>query len=86
MTVWAGQWYSRNKLNGITTHILYEDYLPMLFSTRRECRLYIKEKYGYIKDREDLRTEPHGWRLPRAVKVEIVIQDKEVRYEREKTQ
>jgi len=49
--------------------------LPALFRTRRECRDYIKEKYGYIKNREDLREEPHGWRLPRPVKVEIVIQE-----------
>ncbi len=74
MNLWAGQWYSRNKLDGITKHILYNEHcLPALFRTRRECREYIKEKYGYIKDREDLREEPHGWRLPKTVKVEVRV-------------
>jgi len=68
-TLWAGQWYSNNRLDGVTKHLLYDNCLPALFRTRRECREYIKDKYGYIGDREDLRTEPHGWRLPRAIKV-----------------
>jgi len=71
--LWAGQWYSRNRLDGVTRHILCENCLPVLFRTRRACREFIKDKYGYIKDREDLRTEPHGWRLPRAVKVKIEV-------------
>jgi len=71
--LWAGEWYSHNRLDGITRHILYSNYLPALFRTRRECREFIKEEYGYIKDRDDLRKEPHGWRLPRAVKVQVVI-------------
>jgi len=71
--LWAGEWYSRNRLDGATKYILSENYLPALFRTRRECREFIKERYGYIKDREDLRTEPHGWRLPRAVKVQVAI-------------
>ena len=71
--LWAGQWYSRNLLDGVTKHLLYLDCLPVLFRTRKACREFIKENYGYIKDRKDLRTEPHGWRLPRAVKVSVTI-------------
>lgn len=71
--LWAGQWYSNNILDGITRHLLYENRLPVLFRTRRECRQFIKDRYGYIKDRKDLRQEPHGWRLPKAVKVEVVL-------------
>lgn len=74
MTLWAGQWYSRNKLDGVRTHFLYENCLPVLFKTRQECREFINSRYGYIKDRKDLREEPHGWRLPRPVKVELVQQ------------
>mgnify|MGYP001575301697 CR=1 FL=1 len=70
-TIWAGQWHSKNTLDGETRHILFENFLPVLFHTRRECREYIKEKYGYIKDREDLRSEPHGWRVPKAIRVVI---------------
>ena len=69
--LWAGQWYSRCKLDGVTTYILYENCLPVLFRTRRECRAYIDKRYGYIRDRADLRAEPHGWRLPRAIKVRV---------------
>lgn len=72
-TLWAAQWYSHNRLDGVARHILYENWLPALFLTRRECRAWIKEKYGYIKGREDLRREPHGWRLPRAVRIELVL-------------
>jgi len=71
MTLWAGQWYSQNIRDGVSRHILYDNCLPVLFRTRRQCREYIEEKYGYIKGRKDLREEPHGWRLPTAIKVEI---------------
>ena len=71
--LWAGQWYSHNRLDGVRKHVLYDNYLPALFRTRRECREYIKEKYGYIKDREDLRAEPHGWRLPQAIRIELRV-------------
>ena len=74
--LWAGQWYSHNRLDEVRKHILHDNCLPTLFRTRRECREYIKGKYGYIKDRKDLREEPHGWRLPRAVKVELVFTSK----------
>jgi hypothetical protein len=70
--LWAAEWYQHNQLDGITRRIVYDDRcLPALFRTRRECRDYITEKYGYIKTRKDLRQEPHGWRLPYPVKVEI---------------
>ncbi len=72
MTLWAGQWHSQNYLDGDTKHILYEDCLPKLFRTRLACRGYIKEKYGYIADRPDLRDEPFGWQMPQPVKVLIV--------------
>jgi len=71
--LWGGQWYSRNRLDGVTRHLLYDNCLPVLFRTRRECREYIEREYGYIKDRKDLRGEPHGWRLPKAVKVGVVL-------------
>ncbi len=69
--IWAAQWYSKNKLDGVSQYIIFQNGLPVLFRTRRECRDYIKLNYGYIADREDLRDEPHGWRLPRPVKVVV---------------
>ncbi len=72
VNLWAAEWHSKNNLDGEKRHILYESLLPALFRTRRECRTYIKDRYGYIAERPDLRSEPHGWRIPQAVKVEIV--------------
>ena len=71
--LWAAQWHSKNRLDGERRHILYQDLFPKLFRTRSECREWIKEKYGYIADRADLREEPHGWRMPQAVKIGIVV-------------
>jgi hypothetical protein len=48
-----------------------------LFHTRREARLYIDEKFGYIRRRIDLRVEPHGWRMPRAVRVVVALAGEE---------
>ena len=71
MTIWAAQWQSYNRLDGDVKHILSENYLPMLFRTRKEAREYIREIYGYIAKRPDLQDEPHGWRMPRAIKVKL---------------
>ena len=71
--LWAAQWHSKNRLDGETRHIINGDFcLPVLFRTRRECREFIQKHYGYIKEREDLRREPHGWRLPKAIKVQVL--------------
>ena len=72
VNLWAAEWYSKNLLDGERRHIINLNCLPALFRTRRECRAFIKEKYGYIAERPDLRVEPHGWRMPQAVKVEII--------------
>ena len=70
----AAEWHSKNHLDGEKRHILYDNLLPALFRTRQKCRDYIKEGYGYIADRPDLRAEPHGWRMPQAIKVKITKQ------------
>lgn len=69
--LWAAEWHSNCQLDGDKRHIIYENYLPKLFKTRAEARLFIKAKYAYIAQRKDLREEPHGWRIPQAVKVTI---------------
>lgn len=71
---WAGLWYSRNRFAGVTRHFLFEDGNVALFKTRAAARKYIQEKYGYIRDRHDLRIEPHGWRVPSAVRVRVTIE------------
>ena len=76
VNLWAAEWHSNNLVDGDRRHIINSnDCLPALFITRRECRAFIKEKYGYIADRPDLQKEPYGWRIPQAVKVEIIKQE-----------
>lgn len=73
ITRWGLLWYSRNLLDGETRHIISRDYIPALFRTRREARAYAHERFGYIRDRADLRKEPHGWRLPSPVRLTIAV-------------
>lgn len=71
ITRWAVQWHSVNKLDGERRDLIGG--LDRLFKTRKEARQYIKERYGFIQEREDLRIEPHGWKMPVAVKVVVEI-------------
>ena len=48
-------------------------YRVALFRTRREAREAIEEKYGYLRNRPDLKKPPFGWRMPKAVRVKANI-------------
>lgn len=75
INIWAAEWHSNNRLDGDVKHILYgNDGFPALFHTRAEARNHIKENYGYIATRPDLRQEPHGWKMPKAVKVIVTVE------------
>ena len=75
--LWAAEWHEKSRLDGEQKHLIYLGPLPVLFRTRKKCREYIKQQYGYIAKRPDLREEPHGWRMPQAVKVKIeLVKDK----------
>lgn len=72
---WAVFFRSANALDG------YREYLvrgshghPMLFHTRAEAREFRDRVYGYLRDRPDLKAEPHGWLWPSVRKVEWQIQ------------
>jgi hypothetical protein len=75
LLAWAVEWHSVNVLDGNRRHLIWNPEPGpgafRLFRTRRECRAYIEERYGDIRWREDLRTEPHGWRMPQAVRVTV---------------
>jgi len=75
LVAWAVEWHSRNRLDGDRRYLMWQPEPGpgafRLFRTRRECRSYIESRYGYICGREDLRAEPHGWRMPRAVRVRV---------------
>jgi hypothetical protein len=69
MKAWAVQWHSRNRLDGDSRFLMWTP----LFRNRRECRAYIDREWGYIRSRPDLRAEPHGWWVPKAVRVIIAL-------------
>jgi len=77
LLAWAILKESRNQLDG---HRRYLDGDPVcatetrLFRSRAAARREVKERYGYIKDCEDLQKEPHGWRMPRVVQVRVTIE------------
>ena len=73
---WALLWRSRNRLDGRTEHLVFRHCLPCLFRTRSDARFYAEERYGFIRKRPDLRAEPHGWRMPKAVRVKIALEAK----------
>lgn len=76
---WGILWCSNNKLGGKREFFMWDKYpnragVPLVFRTRKEARAHIKLKFGYIKNRPDLQKEPHGWKMPKAVKVRIVVE------------
>ncbi len=73
MKLWAAKWSQTSQLDGHREHLClwHRATVPALFHTRRECLEYIQERWGYIRDRKDLRCEPHCWRVPKPVRVEV---------------
>lgn len=69
--LWAVQWVTKAG----PEWIIWRHCLPLLFLTRREARAWIEENYGYIKTRPDLRANPHNWRLPRAMRVAVILKE-----------
>ena len=73
MVRWGAKWRSKNKLDGITEHIVFDNLDPVLSHTKKGITEFIKERYGYIAKRKDLRQEPHGWRMPKPIKLKITM-------------
>ena len=84
---WAIKWRSENRLDGKTEHLMgrhhpsmpkvpdhLAGYTKIVFSTRQGAREFIREHYGYIRERADLRREPHGWKMPVPVQVTVQIE------------
>ena len=74
---WGILWRSKNKLDGKTEQLMFLNCEPLLFSTRREAKEYIKKEYGYIIHRIDLQNEPFGWKLPRPIRLLISMNSME---------
>lgn len=63
-----------NRLDGPASWIHFQNLEPKLFRSRESARLYVKERFGYLKSRPDLFAEPHGWRMPKVVRVTITVE------------
>lgn len=72
--LWAVKWSQANRLHGRREHFMNEHCTPVLFTSRRAARDWITRTHGYIADRPDLRCEPHGWRVPQAVRVLVTVE------------
>jgi hypothetical protein len=70
---WGLEWRSENRLDGKRRHLVMDNLMPALFTTRRAARAFRDKRYGYIAKAPDLRAEPHGWQLPRVVRVECRV-------------
>jgi len=85
---WAVKWRSENALDGKREYLLgrffykhpevppcVAGHSTAVFRTREAAREHVREVYGYIKSRPDLRAEPHGWKTPQVVKVEVSVNE-----------
>ena len=73
---WAVKWHSRSLACGKQEYLMGAGKIPpLLFKTRAGARAHIRTNYGYILTRPDLRREPHGWKMPVAVKVTVKIEE-----------
>ena len=70
---WAVLFRTRSR-TAPAEHFLCERGMPVLFRTRREAREWIREHCSYIRERQDLRAEPHCWWIPTPVKVMITVE------------
>ena len=70
-SAWGILWRSDNRLDGKCEHLFIRFGSYGLFQTRKACRDFIEEEYGWIRARDDLRREPYGWKMPKAVRVSI---------------
>lgn len=70
-TAWGALWVTDNRLDGHREELLGDGRTVRTWRTRAEARVWIKKEYGYFRTRYDLRAEPHGWRMPRAVRVPL---------------
>lgn len=48
-------------------------YRIMVFKSRAAARAHIEKHYGYMRTRPDLKAEPHGWRMPKAMRVRVNV-------------
>jgi len=73
MLRWAIEWNQNSPLDGKRKHFIADGCNYRLFRTKKDAKEFIREHYGYIAKRGDLRVAPHNWRTPQAVKVNVIL-------------
>lgn len=53
----------------------FEGSMTLLFKTRDVARAWLKKRFGYLKNREDLKGPPFNWKMPQVVRVEVTIKE-----------
>lgn len=71
---WAVKWRQDNELDGNREYYLCNENGYILFKTRFLARQYIADNYGFIRRRQDLQEEPHGWKMPIPVRVLVHLE------------
>ena len=86
---WAIKCRSENRLDGAVEHLLGRHCGPdapvvpdsvagnhtLLFETREKARSFNRKRHAYLRDRPDLRAEPHGIKMPQVVMVRVKIEE-----------
>lgn len=84
---WAIKWREENLTGGKREMLLgrfarhesvpdfVAGYRVMTFTTRQQARDYVERHYGHIRNRKDLQSEPHGWKMPQVVKIKITVEE-----------
>lgn len=72
---WGVKWSTTAKcIDGKTEHLYGVGKVNgLMFATRADTRQYISLNWGYIKTRSDLRDHPHGWNMPKAVRISVTV-------------
>ncbi len=65
----------RFRLGNGAIPIFLRGYRIMVLETREEARMYKQKHFGYIAKRPDLKAEPHGWKSPEIVKVDVAVNE-----------
>jgi len=71
--MWGIKWISDCKLDGHTEYITGNTMGWDVFRTRAEARAFREKRYGYLRNRPDLKAEPFGWKMPQVIKVILSI-------------
>lgn len=72
---WTLMVRSRNRLDGYRQHIMFENYRPKLFDTRREAREAARDWNEGLRQNPWAKKEPHGWLPYKVTRVLVLIDE-----------